>query len=49
MVCYEVQVEPALQPITAKTLLEGLIKPLMEVLKSNVGVPGSDRGLHSSI
>ena len=45
MVCYDVQVELALQPITG----EELTKPLMYTLTSTVGVSGSDRGLHFSI
>ena len=45
MVCYDVQVEPALQPITG----EELAKPMMQALTSTVGVSGSDRGLHFSI
>ena len=43
MVCYDVQVKPALQ---AKNLSEGLTKPLMHALMSTVGVSGSDTGLH---
>ena len=46
MVCYDVQVEPALQPITGEELARG---PLMHALTSTVGVSGSDRGLHFSI
>ena len=49
MVCYDVQVEPALQPITGEKLARGLTKPLMHALTSTVGVSGSDRGLHFSI
>ena len=49
MVCYDVQVEPALQPITDEKLARGLTKPLMHALTSTVGVFGSDRGLHFSI
>ena len=49
MVCYDVKVEPPLQPITGEELAEGLTKPLMHALMSTVGVSGSDRGLHFSI
>ena len=49
MVCYDVQVEPALQPIKGEELARGLTKPLMHALTSTVGVFGSDRGPHSSI
>ena len=44
MVCYDVQVEPALQPITGEELAlpEGLTKPLMHALTSTVGVSGND-------
>ena len=47
MVCYDVQVEPALQPIRGEELARG--KPLMHALTSTVGASGSDRGLHFSI
>ena len=49
MVCYDVQVEPALQPITGEKLARGLTKPLMHALTSTVGVSGNYRGLHFSI
>ena len=49
MVCYDVKVEPPLQPITGEELAEGLTKPLMHALMSTVGVSGSDRVLHFSI
>ena len=49
MVFYDVQVEPALQPITGEELAERLTKPLMHALTSTLGVSGSDRGPHSSI
>ena len=49
MVCYDVQVEPSLQPLQAKSLPAGLTKPLMHALTSTVRVSGSDRGLHFSI
>ena len=50
MVCYDVQVEPALQPITGEELARGTItKPLIHALTSTIGVFGSDRGLHFSI
>ena len=35
--------------LQAKTLPEGLTKPLMHALTSTVGVSGSDRGMHFSI
>ena len=35
--------------LQAKSLPEGLTKPLMHALTSTVGVSGSDRGLHFSI
>ena len=50
MVCYDVQVEPALQPITGEELARGTNQapdPRLDVHR--VGVSGSDRGLHSSI
>ena len=40
-VCYDVQIEQALQPITGEELTH--------TLTSTVGVPGSDRELHFSI
>ena len=45
MVCYDVLVEPALQPIT----VEELAKPLMHALTFTVGVSGRNRGLHFSM
>ena len=49
MVCYDVEVEPALQPITGEKLARGLTKPLMHALTSTVGVSGNYRGLQFSI
>ena len=49
MVCYDVKVEPHYNLLQAKSLPEGLTKPLMHTLTSTVGVSGSDRGLHFSI
>ena len=40
MVCYDVQVEPALQPITGEKLARGTTKPLVHALTSTVGVSG---------
>ena len=40
MVCYDVQVEPALQPITGEKLARGTTKPLIHALTSTVGVSG---------
>ena len=50
MVCYDVQVELALQPITGEELARGTNQaPDPRLNVHRVGVSGSDRGLHSSI
>ena len=47
MVCYDVQIEPVLQPITGEELARGTNQaPDVYALMSTVGVSGSDRGLH---
>ena len=49
MVCYDVQVEPALQPITGEELARGTNQAPDARLTSTVGVSGSERGLYFSI
>ena len=46
MVCYDVQVERLYNLLQAKSLPEGLTKPLTHVLTFTVGVSGRDRELH---